>query len=225
MTRDPSASEATITQFARATSAPPSHFEPLVIGGNSCTDGDLGVSNPSCHFWEEASNVWAPDDGKLDDKLHCFVSIGAEKLEIKPSLIKAWSTKSRSAMATAMQAARSAEQFHQDHQELFLQNRAFRFEVDLNLEDVNSENYSKKVNIGMSAGDLRQFMPQAQQLLLCAERIPKTVPETEWGEEIRVYLAIPRRNSMDTMSTMSIPAPPYSLEDEHVHKEEDLLSP
>ena len=68
--------QATIVQAALATSAATSFFEPVAIGARRYVDGALGANNPVGLVWTEAQSIWCPDDGKLEQMVKCFVSVG-----------------------------------------------------------------------------------------------------------------------------------------------------
>jgi hypothetical protein len=68
----------TIWEAARATSAASTFFEPVAIGLDKeiFIDGATGANNPVNVIWNEALDIWKPEN-HLDDDLQCLVSIGA----------------------------------------------------------------------------------------------------------------------------------------------------
>jgi predicted acylesterase/phospholipase RssA len=62
--------EATIWQAARATSAAPTFFAPVVIDDVRYADGGTGYNNPADLALDEARNIWG------DRPLGCLVSLG-----------------------------------------------------------------------------------------------------------------------------------------------------
>ena len=56
----------TVLEAARATSAAASYFEPVTIRSLKFVDGALGANNPVDEVWNEALNIWCPNDDVLE---------------------------------------------------------------------------------------------------------------------------------------------------------------
>lgn len=66
-----------IWEAARATSAHPDFFEPIIIGrGQPYIDGGIGRNNPAPLLAEEAAKIWP------DRKIACIISIGAGQNQV-----------------------------------------------------------------------------------------------------------------------------------------------
>ncbi|OGM46186.1 hypothetical protein ABOM_004865 [Aspergillus bombycis] len=60
-----------IWQAARATSAAPTYFRPMEVGGQKLIDGGLGANNPVGWLWNEVQSVYG-----AGRPISCFLSIG-----------------------------------------------------------------------------------------------------------------------------------------------------
>ena len=129
-----SAATCQIEEAARATSAAPQYFSPIVIGGNPFVDGGFGTNNPTFEAFNELtqSKVNSPLDPLI-------VSIGSgtglhpsslEKLKIKPKLL--------SNIYSAIHLATGTQRVHEEMSVVAREQRFgyFRFSVDEGLEDI-----------------------------------------------------------------------------------------
>jgi hypothetical protein len=63
-------------EAARATSRATLFFEPATVGKQRFVDSALEAKNPGNEVWNEAQNIWCPEDGAFELLVKCFVSIG-----------------------------------------------------------------------------------------------------------------------------------------------------
>ena len=80
----------TIVEAALATSAASTFFPPLEANGKRYVDGALGDNNPTPLVYQLAQDIWARDDGRLDDYLSCMISIGTGKPSFSRVESSAW---------------------------------------------------------------------------------------------------------------------------------------
>jgi predicted acylesterase/phospholipase RssA len=140
---------ATICDAARATSAATTFFEPVTIGrhGRRYIDGGLGANNPVDQVWNEAQNIWCPDEGDLGGLLKCFVSVGTGNPGTKPIAEGAWTFMSDTLVALATQTETTAELFIQRHKRLHDAKRYFRFNVQQGLQGLGLAEYKREAEI------------------------------------------------------------------------------
>ncbi|MCJ1388247.1 hypothetical protein MMC18_001092 [Xylographa bjoerkii] len=134
----------TIWQAARATSAASSFFDSITFGNDTFIDGAIGANNPIMKLWTEAGDIWSRGSRRqLNEQIQCLISVGTgvpslksfgdDLLEIGKTLI-----------AIATQTEATAEQFQQDHADLDVGKRLFRFNVLQGLEAIGLEDAGKK---------------------------------------------------------------------------------
>lgn len=141
---------AQVWEVARATSAAPTFFDPVKIGGEIFGDGGTGANNPVDHLWMEASDVFSNEQPgwKLEDHLQCLVSIGTGKLpfvRFGTSFFKGEVLDALQAIATDTE--NKANHFEKVHHDLFERGCAFRFNVEQGLEGVGLEEVAKMADI------------------------------------------------------------------------------
>ena len=139
-----------IWQAARATSAASGFFEPIKIGPHKekFVDGATGANNPIEVLWDEARHVW-PGDGRLEDNVRFIVSIGTGETTLEgfgSNVLEIGRTLQR--MATQTQD--TADRFKGQHDELFNNNRYFRFNVNHGLEHVGLEEWEQLAKVAAS---------------------------------------------------------------------------
>ena len=162
-----------IWEAARATSAATSFFDPIEIAGERFVDGATDANNPVNELWIEAENLFGEGDQeawKLEDKLHCLISIGTGKPSLKPfgqSLVEV----GQSLVKNATETEKVAERFERQHNKLFKNSRAFRFNVSQGLEKIGLE---KTDQLGEIKAATRRYLAQQDVLVRmesCAETL------------------------------------------------------
>lgn len=133
---------ARIWEVARATSAAPTFFDTITIGGEKFGDGALRANNPVKELEEEARDVWGRRDLTWNFELntHCLVSIGTGKIRLdsfRETLVGLQIFQSLVQILTDTED--TANHFHRIHTALFQKGHAFRFNVDQGMEDVKLE--------------------------------------------------------------------------------------
>jgi len=141
--------KATICEAAQATSAATSFFEPVTIGrhGRKFVDGGLAANNPIDQVWNEATNVWCPDEGDLGKLVKCFVSVGTGNPGTKPIAEGAWKFMSDTLVDLATQTENTVEIFIQRHRQLYNNKRYFRFNVEQGLQGLGLAEYEREPEI------------------------------------------------------------------------------
>jgi Patatin-like phospholipase len=140
-------SVARIWEVARATSAATSFFDPIVIGGERFVDGATGANNPIHQLWTEATDTFSKGlNWRLEDHIQSLVSVGTGKLHLT-----AFSTSlldiGKVLVDIATNSDQIADTFHKLHSNLYLERRAFRFNVGQGLENIGLEEESKMPDI------------------------------------------------------------------------------
>ncbi|CAD6442839.1 70f76fa4-52fb-420e-a197-e7cc39b9e563 [Sclerotinia trifoliorum] len=182
-----------IWEAARATSAAPSFFDPVVIGpyGEKFLDGGTGANNPVVELWNEAKDIWS--SVTLEAQLRCLISIGtgvpkAEAFGEHPAEIF------RTILAIATDTEKTAQDFHRRHNDLDKDNIYYRFNVQRGLETVGL-NETKKLAIIASA--TRSYMAQQDvqnQLRICEERLQERIAGS--------VSPLPKRTEKDCLRTL-----------------------
>jgi calcium-independent phospholipase A2-gamma len=137
-----------IWEAARATSAATSFFARIKITSGGITreylDGGLGSNNPVDELWQEAAQVWP--SAPLEPQIRCLLSIGTGK-PLLESFGESLKAVGRSIIKIATETQRTAIRFHNNHEDLFNQDRAFRFDPPDIVNEVGLEDASKKAII------------------------------------------------------------------------------
>ncbi len=138
---------ATIVEAALATSAATTFFAPVTIGVRQYVDGALGSNNPVRFVWNEAQNIWCPEDGRLEPRVKCVVSIGTGNpgLASVKEGVKDFLTETLKNIVT--ETEHTASQSAAQHRGLLDQKRYFRFNVEQGLQAVGLEEYRKRAEI------------------------------------------------------------------------------
>jgi len=142
---------ATILQAARATSAAPGFFEPVVIDGITFYDGGLGANNPSMVAWEEIRDVWKPRKDNVADIVSCFISIGCGDPGLQIIEKSAFKFLTESLANIATETKKTATTFHRANGELFRDKKCMRFNVEQGLQSVGLEEYKERNKIKNAA--------------------------------------------------------------------------
>ena len=158
----------TICEAVRATSAATSFFEPVTIGprGRKFVDGALGANNPVEQIWNEAQDIWCPDEVELGEVLKCFVSIGTGDPGRKPIAEGPLKFFSDTLVNIATQTEDTAKIFVERHRRLYESRRYFRFNVQQGLQEVELEEYKKSALIDAATAeymDLRETKSAARE--------------------------------------------------------------
>lgn len=150
-TPDFSTRGASILQAARATSAAPGFFEPVVIDGITFYDGGLGANNPSIEAWEEIREIWKPRTDNVAGIVSCFISIGCGEAGLQTIEKGAFKFLTKSLANIATETKKTAERFQKANGELFRNSRCMRFNVEQGLQSVGLEEYKEKNKIKNAA--------------------------------------------------------------------------
>jgi predicted acylesterase/phospholipase RssA len=141
----------TILQAARATSAAPGFFEPVVIDGFTFYDGGLRANNPSIEAWEEIRDVWKPRKDNVADIVSCFISIGCGNPGLQTIEKGAFKFLTESLANIATETKNTATRFHRANGELFRDKKCMRFNVEQGLQSVGLEEYKERNKIKNAA--------------------------------------------------------------------------
>ena len=176
-----------IWEAARATSAAPSFFDPIKIGGfrEKFSDRVTGANNPVRAFWFEAKNSLLKPGESLERNLKYLVSIGTGVPSLRPfseSVLGIGKTLLN--MATETEA--TAELFHREHSDLDHGNQYFRFSVTKGLEEIGLEETAQINKIMAATRRYVASQPVERQMLLCGKNAEERKREG------------PRREATDT---------------------------
>ncbi|KAK5095006.1 hypothetical protein LTR70_009623 [Exophiala xenobiotica] len=138
----PTSAETMIWQAIRATFAATSLFEPITINNQTYACATTGANNTSMEVWEEAQHVWAAGENSVHSRIKCFVSIGAGELDLGSVEGGPWKIASRTLTRIANESRKATEDFRQVHNEMFVNDSAFRFDVD-GLKGIGLEEHKK----------------------------------------------------------------------------------
>ncbi|KAI0894026.1 acyl transferase/acyl hydrolase/lysophospholipase [Annulohypoxylon nitens] len=159
-----------IWEACRATSAAPSFFDPITIGPfeEEFVDGALGENNPIYSVWNQAQDIW--NDGPLQDKILCLISIGTGVPSLKPFQDGVLDM-GKALVALSTESEETAERFHQDKATLDNDGRYYRFNVIRGLEVIGLQESERKKEI--AAATLRYITSQAvfNKIKACAEKM------------------------------------------------------
>lgn len=161
---------ATIVEAALATSAATTFFEPVTIGVRRYVVGALGRNNPIEFVWQEAQNIWCPDDGRLDPMVKCLVSIGTGNpgsTSVGEGAKDFFKTLKDIATESEITAARSLSQ----HRGLLELQRYFRYNVEQGLQGVGLEEYRKQATIETATRTYLANEMQKGSLRRCAKNL------------------------------------------------------
>lgn len=168
---DESNDDATIIEAALATSAATTFFQPVTIWVRRYIDGALGSNNPVEHLWNEAQNIWCPDDGQLELLVKCFVSVGTGNPGSSPikNDVKNFLTQTLKDIAT--ETERTTAKSLARHRGLLDKRRYFRFNVEQGLQSIGLEEYLKQPEI--EAATQTYLINQMQKFSLrdCAQNL------------------------------------------------------
>ena len=134
----PSVTNCRIWEAARATSAAPTFFDPMVIGLQAYVDGATGMNNPVECVLDEAQMLW-PD---ALSRIQSLVSIGTGKPESKD-----FGDNLKDIVLTLKSIATDTENTHLRFAKCIidrgLQGRYFRFNVDRGMANVRLDDHEK----------------------------------------------------------------------------------
>jgi predicted acylesterase/phospholipase RssA len=147
--RIPTASDLdpTILEAALATSAAPTYFSDVAIGGTRLVDGALGANNPAQEVEEEASDLWCEETGNLQPLVKCFISVGTGHPGIRSVSDKGLKHLLETLQKEATETESTSEKFlarWRDHVE---KGRCFRFNVHHGLENVGLAEFAQEESI------------------------------------------------------------------------------
>lgn len=109
----------TIVEAALATSAASTFFPPLEANGKCYVDGALGDNNPTPLVYQLAQDIWARDDGRLDDHLKCMISIGTGRPSFNSIKSSAWAFLSTTLKEIVVQTEETEQKFAKANRHLF----------------------------------------------------------------------------------------------------------
>lgn len=161
---------ATIVEAALATSANVTFFEPVKIGVRQYVGGALGRNNPVGSVWQEAQNIWCPNDGQLEPMVKCLVSIGTGNpglTSVDEGARGFFKTLKDIATESEITAAHSLSQ----HRGLLDQQRYFRYNVEQGLQGVGLEEYRKQDIIETATHTYLANEIQKRSLRYCAKNL------------------------------------------------------
>ena len=168
--RDPLFSKPTrnyhIWEVARATSAAPGYFDPMVIGRSSYIDGGFGNNNPSLHAFREVQVVREAKSPRTQLSRPLIVSIGSGSRSID-STISSFS-KLKHIMLVARSLISDTQPVHASmvtlgkHQEV----EYFRFEVDAGLAHVLIDSWEVKKRNGKKVWSTVEHITEATETYL-----------------------------------------------------------
>ena len=69
--------------------------------------------------WAEARDIWTPGTNDIGDRVKCLVSIGTGDPGMLPLADGAWAFASKTLAAIATETEKTAERFHQEHNEMY----------------------------------------------------------------------------------------------------------
>lgn len=162
---------ATIVEAALATSAATTFFEPVTIGVRRYVDAALGSNNPVRSVWNEAQNIWCPDDGQLEPRVKCLISIGTGNpgsASVKEG-VKDFLTKTLKDIAT--ETEHTAVQSEALFRGLLDQKRYFRYNVEQGLQAIGLEEYRKRADIESATLAYLAIQRQKFSLRDCAKNL------------------------------------------------------
>ncbi len=180
-----------IWEAARATSAAPSFFDPCVIDAKCFVDGGTGANNPIHQLWAEASCVYCEDGAsstwKLEDHLHCLVSIGTGTPSRKPfgPELQDVATALR-AIATSAESV--AQTFEREHPHLVNNCVYFRFNVTNGLQGVGLEASDRLSEIEALTGSYCASATVTQKMKACACKLAGARSEEISGCEFQAIV-------------------------------------
>lgn len=133
-------------EAARATSAAPTFFKPLTVGGQQFVDGGLVSNNPVYEMESEAMDIWGATTGDLKPLIKCFISIGSEPYNQNP---ETWSTNPLAQHLDAVTDAANttACKFSARWAKLYDPDRYFRFTINGVSESINLENFQASTRL------------------------------------------------------------------------------
>jgi len=161
--------EVTILDAALATCAATTFFKPknILSGGvyRTFLDGGLGENNPINRLWIEAKQQFGP--APLEDQIRCLLSIGTGKPALS-AFGQSLKEVGESIIKIATETQRTANNFHEMHEELANRDGYFRFNPP-DISDIGLEEASKRNIIEARTEDYivdpvtRQYMVRFQQ--------------------------------------------------------------
>jgi predicted acylesterase/phospholipase RssA len=162
---------ATIWEAARATSAAPTFFDPIVIGRQTYGDGGMLANNPVAEVWSEARDLWYPKVDDISPHVKCILSIGTGDPGLRPVEEKIWGFVKDTLIGIATETRKTAEDFRQAHGEMFDAGRAFRFNVEQGLQDVGLEEHLKAGLILTATGSYMESQEHVDRVEPCASNL------------------------------------------------------
>ncbi|KIW04623.1 uncharacterized protein PV09_04370 [Verruconis gallopava] len=172
----------TIWQAARATSAAPTYFKPIDIGGDPptrCVDGGMKFNNPSIHALNEARDYWGKRR-RLDPAVcgvGLFLSIGTGMAKVNrleaETFVQRMSSKMGLPPKTIEAMVGIGSDTESTHASMLredsLDGSYFRFNVEQGLQDVELFEYKKLENIVVDTKNYLQV--RTRELDDCVDRM------------------------------------------------------
>jgi hypothetical protein len=175
--KQPECNNITVVEAVRATFAATPFFKPVFTAGQIYGGDAPSVSNPAYQIWEEAKGIWQSDDSDLENRIRCFISVGAgisdghgSYLRTAASLTstgtsdlvngfsppygldspqneEVWAVVSETLADIRADAWDTSERFRQHHCRLYDRGYMFRFDVSEGLPTVGLDECLKKDKI------------------------------------------------------------------------------
>lgn len=166
-------------------------------------DGALGANNPIYDLWNQAQDVWGPDE--LLQKLQCIVSIGTGVPSLKPVSDDALGIM-KTLKELATETDKTAQQFHRDKAILYNEKRYYRFNVDQGLQDVGLEESKKKKVIVAATRNYVTSQTVFGQMQDCAQSLigRQSLDERQSLVERQIFVERPRL--MESQDLYGIPS-------------------
>ena len=140
-----------IWEAARATFAATSFFAPIKIKSRGLErefrDGGLGTNNPVYELWQEAVKAFGP----LEPQIQCLLSIGTGRPKLE-AFGKSILAVGREIINIAIESQAAANRFEDEHEDLFTEDRAFRFNPP-DINEVGLEDASEKAIIAIKIAE------------------------------------------------------------------------
>ncbi|KAI9866792.1 MAG: hypothetical protein M1813_000734 [Trichoglossum hirsutum] len=167
----PNYDTATIVEAALATSAATTFFPPVKIGERLYVDGALGANNPVNVIWNEAQNIWSPDDGDIHPNVKCFVSVGTGNPGSVPVQNSVVGLVMDTLKHIASETERTATMAAQTYRGLLDTRRYFRFNVEQGLQQIGLEEHKRQGEIEVATIDYIWHMERRFAIRDCANNL------------------------------------------------------
>ena len=137
----------TIVEAALATSAAPTYFSEITIGGSAFIDGALGANNPASELEDEARQIICRGTNDLDKQVACFLSLGTGHMD--PASVSDRGVKHlvKALKAQATETDETHKRMSSRWNDINGQRRYYRFNVERGLAKVTLAEYKERDTI------------------------------------------------------------------------------